>query len=257
MSAHPHPTAPRLSALLSQDVPLVAVSFSDTTPLDDVKRARSIGLDIAEIRIDRFGRYEHDHVLGVVRDLSELPTIATIRIPDEGGSWTGTEDERRDLFKAVLPEVDAIDIELNATEILTSVVAMAKAQNKVVIISHHNLTATPGAHDLELMAAGAKDLGADLVKIATQATSMDDLRTLASFTADNREMGLIVIATGPLGGISRIFFPALGSRLTYAYIHPPIVSGQLELTETVELLRRFYPSINSEKVTELQVLEDA
>ena len=42
----------------------------------------------------------------------------------------------------------------------------------------------------------------------------------------------IVIAMGPHGTNSRVFFPALGSRLTYAHVGHHVVSGQLAFQQT-------------------------
>jgi 3-dehydroquinate dehydratase I len=255
-----HPTlllAPSLRELLQGNEPLIGVSFSDGTPQSDVDAALSQGLDVAEVRIDRFRSFEPSYVVEKVRRFSGLPTIATIRVANEGGSWNGSETARLELFLNVLPEVQGIDIELNASEILTDLIKAAKAQNKIVIISNHNLVETPPATDLRVMALKAKSLGADLVKLSTTAESMEDIQSLASFTIENAELGLIVIAMGPLGGVTRIFFPALGSKLTYAYIEQPPVSGQLVFTDTFDLLRRFYPGFNEKKIRELELLEGA
>jgi 3-dehydroquinate dehydratase-1 len=153
--------------------------------------------------------------------------------------------------------VDGIDIELNAVGILPAVVAAAHAQNKVVVISNHNFESTPTAAELDAMATRAKTLGADFVKLSATARSTDDVRTLASFTQRHADLGLIVIAMGPLGALSRVFFPALGSRLTYAHTGQHAVSGQLDFQTTFERLREFYPAFNEKKIIALQLLEDA
>ncbi len=246
-----------LSALLHGGVPLIAVSFSDRTPRSDVERAKAEGLDIAELRIDRYSSHDLSDVLAEVRSFAGFHTIATIRIAAERGDWTGSEANRLGLFMSVLPEVDAIDIELAATEILPELVAAAKGLGKVVIISNHNFTETPPQSELETMAERAKGLGADLVKLSAWAKSWTDIRCLASFTLQHAELGLIVIAMGPRGGVSRVFFPALGSRVTYAHIDEHPVSGQLTFTATFDELRRFFPEFNEKKIIELQLLDGA
>lgn len=91
-----------------------------------------------------------------------------------------------------------------------------------------------------------KAQGADFVKLSVMATSTDDLRALARFTLENADQGLIVIAMGAHGSPYRVFFPALGSRLTYAFMSHP-VSAQLPFDLTFEELRRFYPEFNQRK----------
>lgn len=249
--------APSLSELLHSACPAIAVSFADELPEDDLAQAQAEGLDVFELRIDRYTSSDRDHVLAQVRRFAEVATIATIRTADEGGQWAGSDEERLALFQAVIPHVDGIDIELASQGILPEVVRTAKSHDKVVIISNHNFDATPPVKELEEMAHEAKDLGADFVKLSAMANSSDDLRSLAAFTIQNAELGLIVIAMGEHGTASRVFFPALGSRLTYAYASAWPVSGQLTFDETFEELRRYYPEFNENKIIELEILEGA
>ncbi len=245
-----------LEVLLRQsDCPSIAVSFSDVVSDADLVDAKDDGLDVAELRIDRFGSHGVDHVVGHVRRFAAFPTIATIRTEAEGGEWTGLDADRLELFRAVMAEVDGIDIELSSSSILPEVVDAAKALDKVVIISNHNFDHTPSELELLAMATEAKALGADLVKLSAMAKSFADLTTLAEFTIHHAHLGLIVIAMGAHGSLSRVQFPAFGSRLTYAWSSGKPVSGQLKFDETFDALRRFYPAFNEKKIVELQIIE--
>lgn len=246
-----------LSELLLGGIPLIAVSFADKSSDRDLAGAQAGGLDVAELRIDRYSSADDLHVVKHVQRFSAFPTIATIRTSGEGGDWRGTESERLHLFKAVVPEVHGIDIELSSVDILLELVEVAKFHGKVVIISTHNFDGTPSSEQLDETAAKAKSLGADYVKVAAMAKSAEDVRTLAAFTLRNASLGLIVVAMGPHGGVSRVFFPALGSRLTYAHAGEHAVPGQLGFAETFDLLRRFYPAFNQKKINDLELLEDA
>ncbi|NLA36680.1 MAG: type I 3-dehydroquinate dehydratase, partial [Actinobacteria bacterium] len=80
-------------------------------------------------------------------------------------------------------------------------------------------------------------------KIAAMTTSDAEVRALAAFTIAHADEGVIVIAMGEHGTRSRVFFPALGSLLTFATAPgAPVVSGQLSFDDTVAELARFYPS---------------
>ncbi len=247
-----------LAELLNGDAPLIAVSFSDEMSDASIADAKFDGLDIAELRIDRYESVEPLYVLDHVTRFAALPTIATIRTKTEGGAWEGPEADRLELFRAVLPHVDGVDIELSAAGILTELVDEAHAIDKVVVISNHNFDETPSLVELEDMANRAKAAGADYVKISTMASAQRDVDTLATFTLRNAELGVIVIAMGTYGPISRVFFPALGSRMTYAHAggHPP-VPGQLEFQDTFDMLRRFYPAFNERKIASMELLEGA
>ena len=238
-----------LKELLSTQVPLIAASFSDTADDNSLKTAFEDGLDIAELRIDQYGSFEIEYILSQVQRFVDFPTIATVRIESQGGNWKGEDQERLDISKAVLPYVDCVDIELVSQEILADLVTKAKSQDKLVIISHHDFEATPPIEELEQLALQAKDLGADLVKLAVNTNSNDDLRRLSLFTLDKSSLGLIVIAMGQEGRMSRLCFPAFGSRITYAAIGEP-VCGQLSFRQTFDWFREFYPSFNEKKNTQ-------
>src|SRR5258705_10208851 len=99
---------------LADEVPLVAVSFGDDAAERDAALVRDLGVDVAELRIDWYSAIEPDHVRAQVDRFRGLPTLATIRSKAEGGHWSGGEPDRLRLFEAVLPAVDAIDVELSA-----------------------------------------------------------------------------------------------------------------------------------------------
>ena len=248
--------APRLMDLMADAVPAIAVSFADGTTDVDIEAAVSDGLDVAELRIDRYESFDPQHVLAEVRRFAALPTIGTIRTRAEGGEWDGSDEDRLALFRQLLPHVDGIDVELSSEAIRDQVISEAHRLGKVAIVSNHNFDLTPSTRDLESMTADAKALGADFVKLSAMAHSQEDVQRLAEFTLANANQGLIVIAMGAHGSVSRVFFPALGSRLTYAYASRWPVSGQLNFGDTFAMLRRFYPEFNERKIIELEILED-
>jgi len=247
----------RLRELLETDVPLIAVSFEDQNPDWLVEEARTEGLDVAELRIDRFSRIDKDYVLNEIEKFSAIPTIATIRTRREGGDWVGTEEQRLNLFRLALRATDAVDVELSSDRILADVLDVARSLDRIVIISYHNFDTTPSLGELERIVLRAKSLGADYVKVSVMANSLSEVQTLALFTLINAERGLISIAMGAEGLVSRIMFPALGSRITYAFIGSRPAPGQLDFRDTFTMLRTFYPRFNQSKIISLQLLEGA
>ena len=231
-----------MRALLDLDVPLIAVSFADDDNERAAAEARSLGVDVAELRIDRFARTDVGHVREQVRAFAGLPVLATVRSAAEGGGWSGGEAARLELFREVAPLVDAVDVELSSREVVAGVIAAAHAHDALAIVSFHDFDRTPDIGELDAIVRAAKEAGADIVKISTMANTGADLKTLASLLVnsdDDTEM--IVIAMGEIGTASRIFFPALGSRLTYTFIGHQPTSGQLDYAETSRLIRQFYP----------------
>ena len=68
------------------------------------------------------------------------------------------------------------------------------------------------------------------------------LQNLAEFTLAHRHRPLVTIGMGAAGAASRIFFPALGSLLTYTFLGAPTAPGQLTCEETLHYLTAFYPT---------------
>ena len=218
----------------------IAVPFTDKTPLSAIQLARKEGMGIAELRIDLYSSYSNDHVLREVRKFKKIKTIATIRSKREGGQWTGHEKKRLALFKAVLPQVDTVDIELSSRSILKETIAEAHRLKKTVIVSYHNFKKTPSSSALVGILKQAKRAGADIVKIAAMAHSKKDMRTLAEFTLTHAKEGLITLSMGKEGALSRILFPSLGSLLTFAHTGHSTAPGQMDLKTTAFFFKKLY-----------------
>jgi len=231
----------KLGSLTLGKIPRIAVSFKDDVSLEAIEDAKVQGVDIFELRVDLYSSFEEAHVLQEVKKFQSVPTLITIRSQAEGGSWNLPEPERLDLFKIAIPYADGVDIELSSKEIVKDVVREAHLAKKLVIVSSHDFEKTPDAKQLERIVFEAKSVGADMVKIATHISILEDLQRLALFTITNRVKPLVTVGMGPEGALSRIFFPALGSLITYASLGEPTGPGQWDFHSTSDLLKKFYP----------------
>lgn len=245
----------KLANLMLNGTPRVAVSFKDNILSETIKEIADFGLDIVELRIDQYSCFDAAYVIREIKRFRAFPSIATIRSGKEGGSWNLSEKKRQELFENILPYVDAIDIELSSKTILKNVVLKAHKSKKLVCVSYHNFDKTPAAKKLNQVLKEAKSFGADIVKIATLAKSGEDVRILADFTIQNNSKNIITISMGSEGSISRVFFPALGSLITYVSLGGATAPGQLDYTLTMDLLRRMYPKYNQEKINSLKLIE--
>ncbi|MBI3307659.1 MAG: type I 3-dehydroquinate dehydratase [Candidatus Omnitrophica bacterium] len=230
----------KIGKLVLGVTPRIAVPFKDHAAGRILRQAKRAGLDIAELRIDHYSSFESRHVLKEISKFRQFPTIATIRSKREGGKWNLSEAARLELFRGVSGKVDALDIELSSKQILSKVIKLARKAKITVIVSYHNFDKTPGLKTLSRIAKKAKTAGADIVKIAALAKRQKDVQTLAKFTVENAPLNLITIAMGPHGRLSRVFFPALGSLITYAHLGKKTASGQLSYGETSGFLKTFY-----------------
>jgi len=232
----------KIGALSLGDSPQIAVPFRDGTSRAEILRAVELGMDLAELRIDLFAQTNVEHVLEEIAKFEGISLLATIRSPFEGGAWKASEDERMALFKAVIPKVDAVDIEISSQAIRDRVIAAARDAGKPVIGSYHDFAGTPPLHVIQAMADEGWKCHASIVKVATRCQNWNDLRTLAEFTLHNVSLGVVSIGMGPTGLCSRVFFPALGSLFTFASFGEGTAPGQLSLEETTAYLRTFYSS---------------
>ena len=219
--------------------PRVAVSVSDGVARDAVDAAMTSGAGFFELRADRFSERSPEAVLAEMRRYSGIPTLLTIRSNAEGGAWDSDETTRAHLFDRTIPHADAVDIEIGATAIRDNVIARAREHGKIVIGSFHDFAATPPLAALRDVAAAGRAAGVDIVKVAATCHTLDDVRSLARFTLDEAERGVIAVGMGEHGLCTRIFFGALGSLVTYSFLGAPTAPGQLNCEETLGYLKTF------------------
>lgn len=196
---------------------------------------------IIELRLDALEDPAPAAAQAFAQGYTGFPLLATIRHADEGGGWQGPEAARLACFRAVIPHVDAVDVEIAVGSITESVVAAAHDAGRLVIGSFHDFDATPTQERLEAVHAQGRRQGVDIVKVAARCNSQEDACRLAEFTLAHRSEQVIVVGMGPYGMASRIFFPALGSLITYTFLGEPTAPGQLNCQDTLTYLSSFYP----------------
>lgn len=214
-------------------VPRIVAVVNDFIPVETLKGCKEKGAVLFEIRFDLFSA-EFDSIIKYVEELKnsiDAPIIGTIRETD------GNRNKRMSMFERIIPLVDSIDIEIDAG-INRDVIE--KANEKTIIVSGHNFEKTPSNDELSQIIETAKDLGADIIKIAALANSKEDVTRLMDFTKTRSE-NLVTISMGEIGKHTRIEAPKFGSLFTYAFINEEVAPGQISLEEMVEELKALYP----------------
>lgn len=219
-------------------VPRVALAIADDVNPAQVNECLAAGVDLVEFRVDLFADNSVEKSCTYLKAFSDISSIGTIRSKKEGGNWSGDEKARCALYKEIISFVNAVDIEIGASDIVDDVVKKAKQSDVTVIGSYHNFVNTPMPDVLTGILEEGKDLGVDIVKIATHCANADDLCTLTQFLVNHPEESLIVIGMGASGGPSRIFFPFLGSLITYTFLGSPSAPGQFGWEETLTLIKK-------------------
>jgi 3-dehydroquinate dehydratase-1 len=220
--------------------PKVVVSFRDGAPSSQIAGLRRAGMELVELRIDLFKRADAAHAVKEARRFAGFGRIATVRSRKEGGAGRLSDAARLEIFKKVMPSVEAVDIELSSGAILKPVIAEARRRKKTVIVSFHDFKKMPSVAVLRGIAKRAQRAGADIVKIAAAANSARDVLTLTEFTLDHPQKNLVTIAMGEKGAATRVFMPLAGSLFTFAHAGKATAPGQLEAAKMLSLLGNIY-----------------
>jgi len=186
---------------------------------EEWKKAAEAGIELVELRIDCLRR-EPD----LKRILKERPTplIFTIRRGVDGGLWRGNEDKRQKIIReAVALGVDYIDLEM---DIASKIRRFGKTQR---IVSYHNLKTTPV--DLQDIAEQCEEFDPDVVKIATQASTLAEASRVLHL-GTTAKAPTIPIAMGEIGVFTRILGRKFGAPITYGGFNPERVfaAGMLQ-----------------------------
>lgn len=205
--------------------------------IEAVKRVEPL-VDLFEVRIDLIGSGWTE----LVKQLPK-PWMACNRCAEEGGSWVGSEAQRREeLLQAVELGADIVDIEL-VTGSLKEMVAMIKRKAKC-LISCHNFKGTPSLDRLREIVNKEIAAGADISKVVTTAQKFEDNLTVLQLIADFPESRIVSFAMGELGTISRILCPLLGGEFSYAAMKEGSQSAAGQIT--VADLSKIYRMLKSE-----------
>ena len=188
--------------------------------------------------------------------LKDTPIIITFRSKEQGGLMDA-DRTRKNLLLQVLAQsglADIIDVEYGDVERAmldeetSSLIASLKEGGSAVMISHHDFSETPSAETLINLAARMKSLGADICKLATMASSEEDIRTMeeALETIVDRDMDPVCgFCMGDEGQISRITCGLHGSCMTYGALSEAVAPGQLDLATLREAVDKCYTELES------------
>jgi 3-dehydroquinate dehydratase / shikimate dehydrogenase len=163
--------------------------------------------DVLELRLDLFPTFCLENIRAL-RQKYKVPMIFTLK-----KHKSFTEEMRRKLiFKLLEIHPEYLDIESDMPETFIKEVFLRRDKTKI-ILSYHDFQKTP--KNLDALYSCMQKLPADLYKIAVTANTPIDALYVASFVKKSKG-NLIAVSMGPLGQITRILAPVIGSYLTYA-----------------------------------------
>ncbi len=223
-------------------VPIMASSTEEGLELMERAFAEA---DLVEIRADAFEEIDLERLTAAAVG----PLLVTNRSHHEGGCFRGSEEEgMRLIFDAVDLGVDYVDCEIRTAPPLLGALAKRISERggkTKAIFSFHCFENTPPEVRLRRMVNEAFDLGCDVAKIVTTATSMEDNLRMFNFIhwAVERHRPIIAFCMGELGKVSRLAAPLFGSLLTFASLEEgrETASGQIAVREMKRALELIMP----------------
>ncbi len=235
----------RIGKVKVGDTPrLVATVTTPQNPAAAAK-ARTSGADIVELRLDYLAALPEEKVVEAVRKAASaaaIPVIATLRTPREGGirrdGFLSDEKKREAMFRAVIPHVHAVDVELSSP-ILSEVIGAAHKEGKTAIVSYHHFHSTPSISRLRALAQLARAKGGDIAKIVTTTKTPVEMIRLFSLLHERPAWPMSAFSIGPHSLLSRLLACFFQSSLLYAGLPGNSLPGQPDILELRTALKQF------------------
>jgi 3-dehydroquinate dehydratase type I len=189
-----------------------------------IKKADELQVEFVEVRLDIL---EKGIKLEELTAHSKTPLIATDK------SRKNEIDRQALLLNAAKSGFKYVDVELQSPK-LQNFITQVKALGARCIVSSHDQAKTPSAPDLTRILEREVSSGADVCKIVTTATRIEDNLTLLQFiqAAPVRKKP-VCFAMGELGKTSRLLSPVFGSFFTFASLErgSETAPGQMTVQE--------------------------
>jgi len=213
---------------------------------DEIRLATQNKLQCVEIRADLLldqGWSLQDVINAVEKSkASGLGTLVTLRHPDQGGKYKGTEQERVAINRQVLAAgADIIDLEWG-----TDASRQLLTENAPMILSHHDFSGMPSTAKLASISDHMLSERPLAVKIVPTASTLADAVNMLTWvnqsnsgSANDGSTGIrrIGFAMGAAAACSRILTTAFGGPVTYTSFGEPVAPGQIALHDLINVYR--------------------
>ncbi len=224
----------------------VPITAADTdSARRQIKSAQTARADILEFRLDYMADADWPTLLAE----TSLPVIATLRPKDQGGKFTGSEDQRLNLLADIAKARPAfIDFEWphfesssRARQLISSITCDSlDAHKPALILSLHDFHSVPA--NLNEAVTRLSSAPAAILKIVCLANDICDnfpLLDIAQRAGKADTKPTIILAMGQAGQISRVLAAKLGTFLSFSCLSLDEASapGQIPLDQMHSLYR--------------------
>jgi 3-dehydroquinate dehydratase-1 len=198
---------------------------------------KKLPADAVEVRVDALlaKKVPVEKIEAALRT-KKHPALLTLRIPSEGGQVAWKVRDRRELFLRLLPNVEAIDVELATARAMRPVIEEARRGGKTVVLSAHAIQKPASPAQIARWVERFNPLPSTILKIAVRIMSWRDLQQLAAPLMNHPGWPITVMGLGPYAAQSRAVLTALGSRLVYGYLDQAAAPGQPSAAEARKMV---------------------
>jgi len=161
--------------------------------------------DLIEIRLDRFAKPAD---VGELLTAKQKPVIMTCRRSQDGGHFSGSEEERLALLRhCIISKVEYVEIEMDVADQIRPFPGAKR------VISYTNLRETPA--DLAEIYEEARTKNPDVIKIMTLARTPEEAWPLVQILA-KPALPTVAVGLGRPGLMLSVLGKKMGSPWTYA-----------------------------------------
>lgn len=208
-------------------VPIQEKTFTGVQKrLREIRRAKADGAELWLDHLDTPLVCRNDSInLRQIRGARGVEFLAVCKKPIEKGHFKGTYAQMADILIWATTWANYIDIPIRMPKNIIKKIIRSKANRyplpatrSKIILSYHNFHSTPSSSYLLKKAHSMRALGAQIVKIACQAHSIEDTLRIIFLAKRLQKEGIhhILIAMGKYGTLGRIITPLYGGTLMFA-----------------------------------------
>jgi 3-dehydroquinate dehydratase/shikimate dehydrogenase len=201
----------------------------------EIHEAAKRGARLIELRLDFLKKAPDFNRL---LDNKPCPIMATVRRPEDGGRWAGTEQARQTLLRqCIVSGFDWVDLETDIAD------GVRRFRDVKRVVSYHNMHEVP--RDLEKIHARMCEQDPDVIKVAVRIQQpAENLRLLELVRGAKKPT--VALGMGDLGMPSRVLGGRYGAPFTYAAFNTERVMAP-GLPSLEEMHRLYhYDRINAE-----------
>jgi len=208
----------------------VAIAENNPKKLATIVKSALKKSDFAEIRFDFLKPKDVPIALELMKK-QLTRCVCTLRSKNEGGKFTGSENERKSIIKLIAEyNPFLLDVEFNALQKDKKFLKYMKNSKTKILVSWHDFKKTPTLQSLNKKFRNMKKFS-DYVKIVTTAKTVNDAAKILSLYNNISKVNLIAFSMGEEARFTRILSLHMGSPFTYVSLGKPIAPGQFSLDE--------------------------